>query len=49
MSLLPIFACILYFNGRAREDQQFSSVTVEKIRVEDLYAKPLPEENEEKK
>ena len=49
MPLLPIFACILYFNGRAREDQQFSSVTVEKIRVEDLYAKPLPEENEEKK
>lgn len=44
MSLLPIFACILYFNGRAREDQQFSNETVEKVRVEDLYAKPLPEE-----
>lgn len=46
MSLLPIFACILYFNGRAREDQQFSNETIEKVRVEDLYAKPLPEEDE---
>jgi hypothetical protein len=47
MSLLPIFACILYFNGRAREDQQFSNDTVEKVRVEDLYAKPLPEEEKQ--
>ena len=46
MPLLPIFACILYFNGRAREDQQFSSVTDDKVKVEDLYAKPLPEEDE---
>ena len=46
MPLLPIFACILYFNGRAREDHQLSSETVDKVRVEDLYAKPLPEEDE---
>jgi hypothetical protein len=46
MPLLPIFACILYFNGRAREDQHFSNETVEKVRVEDLYAKPLPEEDD---
>jgi hypothetical protein len=49
MPLVPIFACVLYFNGRAREDQQFTNVTVEKVTVEDLYAKPLPEESEEKK
>lgn len=53
MPLLPIFACILYFNGRAREDQQFSNGPIEneypgKVKVEDLYAKPLPEENETK-
>ena len=46
MPLLPIFACILYFNGRAREDHQLSSEIVDKVRVEDLYAKPLPEEDE---
>jgi hypothetical protein len=46
MPLLPIFACILYFNGRAREDYQIPGETVDKVRVEDLYAKPLPEEDE---
>ncbi len=46
MPLLPIFAWILYFNGRARENLQFTNETVEKVRVEDLYAKPFPEENE---
>jgi hypothetical protein len=51
LPLLPIFACILYFNGRAREDQQFYNELKEdenngKIRVEDLYAKPLPENDE---
>lgn len=50
---LPIFACILYFNGRAREDQQVSweppkDENEGKVRVEDLYAKPLSEENQEK-
>ncbi len=44
---LPIFACILYFNGRALEDQKVSLVppTDEndvKVKVEDLYSKPLP-------
>jgi hypothetical protein len=48
MPLLPIFACILYFNGRAREEQQYSPELPEneddgKVRVEDLYAKTLPE------
>jgi len=52
MPLLPIYACILYFNGRAREDQQYSpepakDETEGKIRVEDLYAKPTPEDEKE--
>lgn len=52
MPLLPIFACILYFNGRAREDQQYSPEPVKedeekKVRVEDLYAKPNAEDQEE--
>ena len=52
MPLLPIFACILYFNGRAREEQQYSPELPKdeddgKVRVEDLYAKPLPEDEKE--
>jgi hypothetical protein len=52
MPLLPIYACILYFNGRAREDQQYSPELVKdvdegKVKVEDLYAKPFPEDKEE--
>jgi hypothetical protein len=51
--LVPIFACILYFNGRAREDVQVvPSITPdsndERVRVEDLYAKPNIDENEGK-
>ena len=51
LPLMPIFACILYFNGRAREDQHVTDQHYEddnngKVRVEDLYAKPLPEEEE---
>lgn len=51
LPLMPIFACILYFNGRAREDQQFvnesgENENNEKVRVEDLYAKPFPEDDE---
>jgi hypothetical protein len=51
--LVPIFACILYFNGRAREDfQVVPSITPdsndERVRVEDLYAKPNIDENEGK-
>ena len=45
--LMPIFAAILYFNARAREESSFITVAVQeeeqKVRVEDLYAKPLPE------
>jgi hypothetical protein len=52
LPLLPIFASILYFNGKAREDQQFVNESKEneyngKVRVEDLYAKPLPEEEKQ--
>lgn len=51
MPLLPIFACILYFNGRAREEHHSIDAPSEgenngKVRVEDLYAKPLPEDDE---
>jgi hypothetical protein len=48
--LLPIFAAILYFNGRAREEKQFSTEPTnednnDKIRIEDLYAQPREEED----
>jgi hypothetical protein len=51
--LLPIFACILYFNGRAREEKQSESQLSNdyndgKVRVEDLYAKPYSDENKGK-
>jgi hypothetical protein len=44
LPLMPIFACILYFNGKADEEEV--QVTIientenNKVRVEDLYAKP---------
>ena len=54
--LIPIFAAILYFNGRANEEQgqMVSPVNPEndRIRVEDLYAKPYSDDhpdNPEKK
>jgi hypothetical protein len=51
--LLPIYACILYFNGRAREEKQAESQLSGdhndgKVKVEDLYAKPYSDENEGK-
>jgi hypothetical protein len=52
LPLLPIFGFILYFNGRAREEVvQAPSYGDDnyKIRVEDLYAKPLPEEKADEK
>lgn len=56
LPLMPIFACILYFNGKAGEEhgQTFVPVNAEydKVRVEDLYAKPYSDdhpENPEKK
>jgi hypothetical protein len=47
--LMPIFACILYFNGKAGEDQIQPVLVPEpeniKVRVEDLYAKPYSEDH----
>ena len=50
MPLLPILACILYFNGRASEEEKNRPVPAEnsdngKVRVEDLYAKPYSEDH----
>jgi len=54
LPLLPIFACILYFNGRAREEEK-SSWKIQKeenvagnIKVEDLYSRPHSDENSDK-
>jgi hypothetical protein len=54
--LIPIFAAILYFNGRAREEisdnQSVAPTEPDKVKVEDLYAKPYSEghpENPENK
>jgi hypothetical protein len=56
LPLMPVFACILYFNARAREEQSESISTMNsennRVRVEDLYAKPYSDdhpENPEKK
>jgi hypothetical protein len=52
MPVMPIFACILYFNAKAREDQAqiitIDSSDNEKVRVEDLYAKPYSDDHPEK-
>jgi hypothetical protein len=49
LPLMPIFACILYFNGRANEEntQPITTYTPsgDKVRVEDLYAKPYSEDH----
>jgi hypothetical protein len=51
LPLIPLFSCILYFNGKARED--FSQdVTVSdtenpRLKVEDLYAKPYSDDHPE--
>lgn len=46
--LMPIFGAILYFNTRAREESSISMVPLQeeeqKVRVEDLYAKPRSED-----
>jgi hypothetical protein len=56
LPVMPIFACILYFNGKAGEEQIQPITTIDpennKVRVEDLYAKPYSDdhpENPEKK
>jgi len=49
--LMPIFASILYFNGRSAEDQSQRVDQIkpedEKIKVEDLYAKPYSDDHPE--
>ncbi len=54
--VMPIFATILYFNGKAKEDKKeteyMHSNEEPRVRVEDLYAKPYSDdhpENPEKK
>jgi len=51
--LFPIFGAILYFNGCKTESRDSMTVNndevvhEEKIKVEDLYAKPLPDKDDE--
>lgn len=49
LPLMPIFACILYFNGKAGEDQtepiKLTDTENNRVRVEDLYAKPYSEDH----
>jgi hypothetical protein len=49
MPLMPIFSCILYFNGKAGEEQDHSFIKTEsvneKVKVEDLYAKPYSDDH----
>ena len=50
--LIPIFGFIIYFNGRAAEETVLIPSYGDenyKVKVEDLYAKPLPEEKPEEK
>jgi hypothetical protein len=45
--VMSIFAAILYFNGRSGEEESMQIIPVEpenKVRVEDLYAKPYSED-----
>jgi hypothetical protein len=49
MPLIPLFSCILYFNGKAREDMSQKIPVTDpednRIRVEDLYAKPYADDH----
>lgn len=50
LPLIPIFGFIIYFNGRAREVVAQAPLYGDdnyKVKVEDLYAKPLPEKRPE--
>lgn len=51
LPLMPIFACILYFNGKAGEEQvqpaQENEPQNTRVRIEDLYAKPYSEDHPE--
>jgi hypothetical protein len=46
---MTIFACILYFNGKAGEEQIQAIPIIgtegNKVRVEDLYAKPYSDDH----
>jgi hypothetical protein len=47
--VMPIFACILYFNGKAGEENILSETSEkdvnDKVKVEDLYAKPYSDDH----
>jgi uncharacterized membrane protein YphA (DoxX/SURF4 family) len=49
LPVMPVFACILYFNGRAGEEHVQTITPAnpenEKVRVEDLYAKPYSDDH----
>lgn len=51
MPLMPIFASILYFNGKAREEGMVKTDKPvsdnERVRVEDLYSKPYTDDHPE--
>lgn len=51
LPLMPIFACILYFNGKATEEHTHTITNLspenEKVKVEDLYAKPYSDDHPE--
>ena len=51
LPVMPIFACILYFNGRAEEENLQTNKNLskenERVRVEDLYAKPYSDDHPE--
>jgi len=49
LPLMPIFGCILYFNGKAGEEESQTVAPVnpenDRVRVEDLYAKPYSDDH----
>jgi hypothetical protein len=49
LPLMPIFATILFFNGKAKEEQAFTNnfenPTDESVKIEDLYAKPYSDDH----
>jgi hypothetical protein len=51
MPLLPVFSCILYFNGKAREEVPIMLDSLDNddrpVKVEDLYAKPYADDDRE--
>jgi hypothetical protein len=51
MPIMPIFGFILYFNGRAREEEMQiispGNNDIDRVRVEDLYAKPYSDDQPE--